>query len=88
MLEDDRMTQLLLELQTAEAGHDQTLGQAFSLAAVIAVVGTEWRLSDTDAREAIVEWLGTRGEIDSDTEPPMIMIHRESWLDLVNSTLT
>jgi hypothetical protein len=85
MLDDARMTRILLDLKAEDDADDRTLPQAFSFATVVAAAEGEWGLSQDDAGQAVHEWLRDRGEVNAVANPALLMIFRDSWNELVEA---
>jgi hypothetical protein len=85
MLDDARMTRILLDLKAEEDADDRTLSQAFSFATIVAAAEGEWGLSQDDAGQAVHEWLRDRGEVNAVANPALLMIFRDSWNELVET---
>jgi hypothetical protein len=83
VLDEQRMTQILLALTADEDVGDPTLPQAFSFAAVVAATEGEWGLSADEAAQAVHVWLGTHGEVNAVANPALLLIHRDWWDELV-----
>lgn len=85
MLDDARMTRILLDLKVGADGDEGTLAQAFSFATIVAAVEGELGLSQDDAGQAVHEWLRDRGEVNAVANPALLMIFRDSWNELVEA---
>jgi hypothetical protein len=85
VLDDARMTRLLLALKADEGLNDRTIAQAFSFAAVVAATEGEWGLTQDEAARAVHEWIDHRGEVNAVAKPPLLMVHSDAWNELVRA---
>lgn len=68
-----------------EGLHDRMLVQPFGHATLVAAIANEWDTSEDVAGEELLNWLAGRGEVDGDAKPPLVLVYRDSWMELTTS---